>query len=46
MRAVPGRLYGALTMHEIGNHPEKRSRFYWELPDYGGIGWNESWSGQ
>ena len=25
-----GRLYNAATMDEIGNHPRKRPRFYWE----------------
>jgi imidazolonepropionase-like amidohydrolase len=25
-----GRLYDAKTMDEIGNHPKKRSKFYWE----------------
>ncbi|MFQ5750523.1 MAG: amidohydrolase family protein, partial [bacterium] len=27
-----GRLYDAETMNEIGNHPHKRGRFYWENP--------------
>ncbi|MFQ5824733.1 MAG: amidohydrolase family protein [bacterium] len=27
-----GRLYDAETMNEIGNHPRKRGRFYWENP--------------
>jgi Tol biopolymer transport system component len=43
---VNGRLYDALSLDEIGNHPRPRSRFYWELPDYQGIDWNESWAGQ
>ena len=25
-----GRLYDAATMDEIGNHPHKRAKFYWE----------------
>ena len=33
------------TMDEIGNHPKPRSRFYWELPDYHGVDWNESFQG-
>ncbi|RME98989.1 MAG: amidohydrolase, partial [Bacteroidetes bacterium] len=32
---VNGRLYDAATMHEIGNHPRKRSRFFFELPGSG-----------
>lgn len=27
-----GRLYDSSTMDEIGNHPRKRGRFYWEEP--------------
>jgi len=27
-----GRLYDAMTMNEIGNHPRDRGRFYWENP--------------
>ncbi|HVT45139.1 MAG TPA: amidohydrolase family protein [Thermoanaerobaculia bacterium] len=27
---VNGRLYDAMTMHEIGNHPRKRQPFFWE----------------
>lgn len=41
-----GRLYDAGTMNEIGNYDRPRTRFYWELPDYHGIDWNEAWSGQ
>lgn len=41
-----GRLYDAVTMNEIGNHPRPRTRFYWEMDDYRGIDWNSSWSGQ
>ena len=41
-----GRLYDAATMNEIGNYDRPRTRFYWELPDYHGIDWNEAWSGQ
>lgn len=29
---VNGRIYDALTMDEIGNHPRKRGRLYWENP--------------
>jgi imidazolonepropionase-like amidohydrolase len=43
---VNGRLYDALTMNEIGNYDRPRSKFYWELPDYNGIDWNEAWAGQ
>ena len=25
-----GRLYDGMTMDEIGNHPKKRMKFYWE----------------
>ena len=41
-----GRLYDSLSMNEIGNYNRPRTRFYWELEDYNGIDWNESWSGQ
>jgi Tol biopolymer transport system component len=41
-----GRLYDAMTMNEIGNHPRPRTRFYWEMDDYKGVDWNSSWSGQ
>jgi Tol biopolymer transport system component len=41
-----GRLYDSVTMNEIGNHPRRRTRFYWEMDDYKGIDWNSSWSGQ
>ena len=27
---INGRLYDARTMHQIGNHPEKRRAFFWE----------------
>jgi imidazolonepropionase-like amidohydrolase len=40
-----GRLYDSTTMNEIGHYDRPRSRFYWELNDYGGIDWNEAWSG-
>ena len=43
---INGRLYDSTTMDEIGNYDRPRSRFYWELPDYHGIDWNEAWSGQ
>jgi hypothetical protein len=43
---VNGRLYDALSLNEIGNHDRPRTRFYWELPDYQGIDWNESWADQ
>ena len=29
---VNGRIYNARTMDEVGNHPQKRQPFYWELP--------------
>ncbi|MBL8265290.1 amidohydrolase family protein, partial [Steroidobacter sp.] len=41
-----GRLYDSLSMNEIGNYNRPRTKFYWELQDYRGIDWNESWSGQ
>ncbi|MCB9245699.1 MAG: PD40 domain-containing protein [Flavobacteriales bacterium] len=28
---INGRLYESSSMHEIGNHPKERSKFYWEL---------------
>lgn len=43
---VNGRLYDAATMNEIGNREKPRTRFFWELPDYRGIDWNEAWAGQ
>jgi len=43
---INGRLYESLSMNEIGNYDRPRTRFYWELPDYHGIDWNEAWSGQ
>lgn len=43
---VNGRLYDSLSMNEIGNYDRPRSKFYWELPDYNGIDWNEAWAGQ
>jgi len=43
---INGRLYESLSMNEIGNYDRPRSKFYWELPDYRGIDWNEAWSGQ
>lgn len=43
---INGRLYDSLSMNEIGNYDRPRSKFYWELPDYHGIDWNEAWSGQ
>lgn len=42
---VNGRLYDSLSMNEIGNYNRPRTRFYWELPDYKGIDWNEYWGG-
>ncbi len=42
---VNGRLYDSPTMNEIGNYDRPRTRFYWELPDYKGIDWNEAWGG-
>ncbi|MBN7797196.1 amidohydrolase family protein [Parahaliea mediterranea] len=43
---INGRLYDSLSMNEIGHYDRPRSKFYWELPDYQGIDWNEAWSGQ
>ena len=43
---INGRLYESLSMNEIGNYDHPRTKFYWELPDYNGIDWNEAWSGQ
>ncbi len=40
-----GRLYDSLSMNEIGNYNRPRTKFYWELPDYKGIDWNEAWGG-
>src|SRR5258708_19031688 len=34
---VNGRLFDAMTMNEIGNHPRRRQPFYFELPG------NEAW---
>jgi len=42
---VNGRLFDALTMNEIGNYDRPRTRFYWELPAYHGIDWNETFQG-
>jgi Tol biopolymer transport system component/imidazolonepropionase-like amidohydrolase len=28
---VNGRLYDAATMHQVGNHPRPRGRFWWEM---------------
>jgi len=30
---INGRIYDARTMNQIGNHPDKRGKFYWEI-DY------------
>ena len=43
---INGRLYDSLSMNEIGNYDRPRSQFYWELEDYKGIDWNESWSSE
>lgn len=32
---INGRLYDTRTMDEIGNSPNKRSKFYWEMPGSG-----------
>jgi len=29
-------------MNEIGNYDKPRTRFYWELEDDKGTGWNEA----
>jgi hypothetical protein len=42
---VNGRLYDSATMNEIGNYDRPRTKFFWELPDYRGIDWNEAWAG-
>lgn len=42
---VNGRLYDALSLDEIGNHPRPRSRFYWELTERPDIDWSEAWGG-
>ncbi len=39
---VNGRLYDTHSMDQVGNHPQKRSRFYWEVPGNNGVDWNES----
>ena len=31
---INGRLYDTETMNEIGNHPNKRGQFYWEVNGY------------
>ncbi|MES1944149.1 amidohydrolase [Salinisphaera sp. PC39] len=43
---INGRLYDAYSMDEIGHYDRPREPFYWELPDYNGIDWNEAWAGQ
>jgi hypothetical protein len=43
---IGGRLYDSISMNEIGNYDRPRTKFYWELPDYHGIDWNEAWAGQ
>lgn len=42
---INGRLYDSLSMNETGNYDRPRTKFFWELPDYNGIDWNEAWSG-
>lgn len=42
---INGRLYDSLSMNEIGNYDNPRAKFFWELEEYNGIDWNESWSG-
>ena len=42
---INGRLYDAYSMDEVGNYDRPRTKFYWELPEYNGIDWNETWSG-
>lgn len=29
---INGRIYDAMTMNEVGNHPHERAKFYWERP--------------
>ncbi|WP_417457588.1 amidohydrolase family protein [Kordiimonas sp.] len=43
---VGGRIYDPMSMNEVISADVPRSRFYWELPDYHGIDWNEAWAGQ
>jgi len=43
---INGRLYDSVLMNEVGNYNRPRTKFYWELPDYKGIDWNEAWAGQ
>ena len=43
---VNGRLYDSATLNEIGNYDRPRTKFFWEMPDYRGIDWNEAWAGQ
>lgn len=39
---VNGRLYDSHSMNEIGNYDRPRTRFYWEMEDDQGTGWNEA----
>jgi imidazolonepropionase-like amidohydrolase/Tol biopolymer transport system component len=40
---INGRLFDAATMDEIGNHPKKREKFYWENPGYNAnFKWHEN----
>jgi imidazolonepropionase-like amidohydrolase/Tol biopolymer transport system component len=41
---VNGRLYDAFTMNKVGAREQPRGKFYWELPDYRGVDWNDAWS--
>ena len=43
---INGRLYDSLSMNEVGNYDQPRTKFYWEQEDYNGIDWNEAWSDQ
>ncbi len=40
---VNGRLFDSVSMNEIGNYDRPRTKFFWELPDYNDIDWNESY---
>jgi Tol biopolymer transport system component len=42
---INGRLYDAVTMHEIGHRNRERKPFYWEREARNGIDWNPNWGG-
>jgi len=46
MVMINGRLYDTKTMNEIGNHPEDRKPFFWELSNYNqAFPWHEETNG-